>query len=179
MDLCTLRPTQRNYNFRTDNPRMPHLSVIMAYRTQNVAEPLPDTYVGVKMLMWGCCFQDWLEAVSMHRSIDSTCSKCLWLMRPFCAWAVRSGLGSEITDPKTVTTASTPTVLHWAVNVLSFQRYVRWLQLHPLGTFQLDWWGCEINEASWLLVKLRTESWWICQRFSNLTALFILPWETF
>lgn len=52
----------------TDNPRMPHLSVIMAYPHRTLLRgPLPGHIRRCEDAgMWGCvCFQDWLEAVSV------------------------------------------------------------------------------------------------------------------
>lgn len=142
---------------------MPHLSVIMAYPHRTLLGAFLDTYVGVKML--GCevrVFQDWLEAVNcLTEVIDSTCSKCLWLMSSFCAWAVEIWTRlQEITDPDR-TQLPPPTVLH-SDDALQLSWGMSG-DLTALGTFQLNWWGCEISEASWLLVKLRTESWWICR----------------
>lgn len=57
MEFCILRLTEQTVMLRTDNPRMPHLSVITAYHTDCCRRGhFLDAYVGVKMLVCACAF---------------------------------------------------------------------------------------------------------------------------
>lgn len=96
----------------TDNPRMPHLSVIMAYpHRTSLRGPLPAHIRRCEDAgMWECVrvFSGLTWSSQCLTEVMALVPRAFGWCGSFCPWAVRSGLGSETTDPKTVITVSSP-----------------------------------------------------------------------